>query len=187
MCKAASDAIGKGAKVTIGDAALATEHGDLIGAAGAKIVIEDRRRVVTLRGDEADFRRAGDIGGYGIGDASFGTHLPRGVVRTRLRDACHEPRRHLSEALVVHAAAARHVVVGKLQWDQGHFIGHALVPKRAAGSGGNQLIDHGTALAFERGQHPWDVVPGHAKGAIQRDRVVKGKPRSRTDRKMPGA
>ena len=98
--------------------------------------------------------------------------------------ASHELRRQLTQPLVGHAPAARHVIVSKRPGLQGHFFRHALVPEGAGIGGGEQLFDHRPALPLERRQRPRHVRARFRERAVKRDGILEGEARPLADGKM---
>src|SRR5260221_7549333 len=82
-------------------------------------------------------RKTDDVAPAGPSCRSFPVHL------------AHEGRRLGTKALVRHAPAAGHVVVGELPGLELHLLRKALVPVRALVRRRHEFFDHGTPLPFK--------------------------------------
>src|SRR5258705_2210348 len=105
-------------------------------------------------------------------------------ARSLRLDSSHESRRRFTKALVGHAPAPRHVVVGEAPGRLAHLFRKTLVPIRARVRSGEQFFHDPPALALQRSERVRNVLSRLAECPIERDRILQRKARSRADRGM---
>ncbi len=92
----------------------------------------------------------------------------------------------LADEFFIEASASHHVVVGKGDGVEPHFLAELLVPLNALVGHAQELFCRRTALAFEPRKRRFHV-PMRLAGFAQRDRVLQSGARAGADREVNGA